>query len=99
MDCEQMLRLIHHYLDGGLPQWRQRAISRHIVECPPCAGEHRFHIHYREVVATKCSEDVPPMVRSRICEALVTSDSSGHLTSLSAIELTRQTGGGDLDVE
>src|SRR5436305_1312797 len=70
MDCDQLLALVHHYLDGDLSQWRHRAITKHIVECPPCAVEHRFHVHYRQVVATKCSEEVPFTVRSRICDAL-----------------------------
>jgi mycothiol system anti-sigma-R factor len=92
MDCEQMLDLIHHYLDGGLSQWRQRAVTRHIVECPPCAVEHRFHVHYREVVATKCSEEMPFMVRSRICEALASADSSGNFAGFSPFDLPRQAG-------
>ncbi len=93
MECDQLLALIHHYLDGGLSQWRHRAITKHIVECPPCAVEHRFHVHYRQVVATKCSEEVPLTVRSRICEALVSVDQAGHLTSLTTLDITRESTG------
>ena len=61
-------------------------MTRHIVECPPCAVEHRFHVHYRQVVATKCPEEVPFTVRSRICEALVSADAVGHLTGLERMQ-------------
>src|SRR4051794_16012138 len=87
MDCDQLLALINHYLDGGVSQWRHRAMTKHIVECPPCAVEHRFHVHYRQVVATKCCEDVPFAVRSRICEALASADQSNHFSGLGGIDV------------
>jgi mycothiol system anti-sigma-R factor len=87
MDCDQLVALIHHYLDGGLSQWRHRAVTKHIVECPPCAVEHRFHVHYRQVVATKCSEEVPFIVRSRICEALISADPAFRGPELRGSEL------------
>ena len=31
MDCEHMLQLINHYMDGGLSQWRYKAVDRHMV--------------------------------------------------------------------
>jgi len=89
MECDQLLALINHYLDGGLSQWRHRAMTKHIVECPPCAVEHRFHVHYRRVVATKCTEEVPFTVRSRICEALASADTAGHLSGLDPLDSSR----------
>jgi hypothetical protein len=71
-------------------------MTKHIVECPPCAVEHRFHVHYRQVVATKCSEEVPLVVRSRICEALVSADAAGHLSGLAPtqpLDLSREASG------
>ncbi len=70
MDCEQMLELIHHYMDGGLPQWRMRAITRHLDDCPPCMQGYQIELHFRTVVATKCREEVPYNLRRRIEDAL-----------------------------
>jgi len=95
MDCDQLLALINHYLDGGVSQWRHRAMTKHIVECPPCAGEHRFHVHYRQVVATKCSEEVPFTVRSRICEALVSMDTAGNFKDVTPLEGSRESSESD----
>ena len=78
MDCDQMLQLINHYMDGGLSQWRTRAVTKHIDDCPPCAEHHLLYVRCREVVATKCSETAPEGLRLRISEALgsITVDNS-----------------------
>jgi mycothiol system anti-sigma-R factor len=70
MDCEQTLVWIHHYMDGGLPQWRMLAMTRHLDDCPPCMDGYRLELHFRNVVATKCTEQAPYNLRQRIEEAL-----------------------------
>ena len=70
MDCDEMLALIHHYLDGGLSQWRHRAVTKHMEVCPPCAQEHYYNLSYRQVVSTKCTEEAPTDLRLRISAAL-----------------------------
>lgn len=70
MDCDETFAMINHYLDGGLSQWRARAVSRHIDECPPCAGEHQLHVHYRQVIAIKCTEQAPYNLQMRVVSAL-----------------------------
>jgi mycothiol system anti-sigma-R factor len=70
MDCEQMLELIHHYMDQGLPQWRMRAIARHLDDCPPCMQGYQLEVYFRTVVATKCQEQLPLDLRQRIENAL-----------------------------
>jgi mycothiol system anti-sigma-R factor len=70
MDCEHMLQLINHYMDGGLSQWRNKAVDRHMDDCPPCAQHLTAHVYVRQVVASKCSEDAPEALRIRITEAI-----------------------------
>jgi len=70
MECEQLLDLIQYYMDGGLPQWRMRAVTRHLDDCPPCANGYRVELHYRAVVATKCREPLPSDLRQRVEAAL-----------------------------
>lgn len=66
-----MLQLINHYMDGGLSQWRYRAVSRHMDDCPPCADHILAHVQVRQVVATKCSEAVPEHLELRISQAIM----------------------------
>lgn len=70
MDCDEMLALINHYMDGGLSQWRYRAVTKHIDACPPCAQEHHYNLNYRHVVSSKCTEQAPDALRMRIAAAL-----------------------------
>ena len=66
MDCDEMLALIHHYQSGGLSQWRQRALTRHLGDCPPCNDAHVYNQTFRQAVASKCSEEAPDALRMRI---------------------------------
>ena len=61
---------IYQYLDGELTVWRRRAIARHLDECPPCAHGFDFEIELRQVVASKCRDEVPPELKRRIAQAI-----------------------------
>ena len=68
MDCDEAIVRIYQYLDGELTVWRRRAIARHLDECPPCA--HGFDFELRQVVASKCRDEVPPELKRRIAQAI-----------------------------
>jgi mycothiol system anti-sigma-R factor len=70
MDCDEAIVRIYQYLDGELTVWRRRAISRHLDECPPCAQGFDFEMELRQVVASKCRDEVPPDLKRRIAEAI-----------------------------
>jgi mycothiol system anti-sigma-R factor len=70
MDCDEAIVRIYQYLDGELTVWRRRAISRHLDECPPCAHGFDFEIELRQVVASKCRDEVPPELKRRIAQAI-----------------------------
>lgn len=70
MDCDEAIIRIYQYLDGELTVWRRRAIARHLDECPPCAEGFDFEIEIRQIVATKCRDEVPPELKRRIAEAI-----------------------------
>ncbi len=70
MDCEQAIHRLYEYLDGELTVWRRRAIARHLDECPPCAQGFTFEVELRQVIVSKCYEEVPADLRTRIAEAL-----------------------------
>jgi mycothiol system anti-sigma-R factor len=73
MDCDEAIVRIYQYLDGELTVWRRRAISRHLDECPPCAQGFDFEMELRQVVASKCRDEVPPELKRRIAEAIAQS--------------------------
>jgi len=70
MDCDQAIHRVYEYLDGELTVWRRRAIARHLDECPPCAKGFVFEIELRRVIVSKCRDEVPTELRSRIADAL-----------------------------
>jgi len=70
MDCDEAIVRIYQYLDGELTVWRRRAISRHLDECPPCAHGFDFEVELRQVVASKCRDEVPPELKRRIAQAI-----------------------------
>jgi mycothiol system anti-sigma-R factor len=70
VDCDQAIHRVYEFLDGELTVWRRRAIARHLDECPPCAEGFTFEMELRRVVVSKCHEEVPPELRSKIAQAL-----------------------------
>jgi mycothiol system anti-sigma-R factor len=70
MDCDEAIVRIYQYLDGELTVWRRRAIARHLDECPPCAHGFDFEVELRQVVASKCRDEVPPELKLRIAQAI-----------------------------
>jgi mycothiol system anti-sigma-R factor len=70
VDCDQAIIEIYDYLDGELTVWKRSAIAKHLDDCPPCAQGFTFEIELRQVIATKCRDQVPPELKQRIAEVL-----------------------------
>ena len=70
MDCGQAHLHVYEYLDGELTVWKRRAITRHLDDCPPCAEGFTFELDLRRVIVSKCAEDVPEELKTRIARAL-----------------------------
>jgi mycothiol system anti-sigma-R factor len=70
MDCDKAIHRIYSYLDGELTVWRRWSITRHLDDCPPCAQGFDFELELRQVIASKCRDEVPPGLKRRIAEAL-----------------------------
>ena len=60
MDCDKAIYRVYRYLDGELTVWRRWTIRRHLDKCPPCAQGFDFEIELRQVISTKCRDEVPP---------------------------------------
>jgi mycothiol system anti-sigma-R factor len=70
MDCDKAIHRIYSYLDGELTVWHRWSIARHLDDCPPCAQGFDFEIELRQVIASKCRDEVPPHLKRRIAAAL-----------------------------
>ena len=70
MDCDHAAKQIYLYLDGELTVWKRRAIAKHLDDCPPCADGFTFEIELRQVIVSKCHEQVPDELRRRIAEQI-----------------------------
>jgi mycothiol system anti-sigma-R factor len=70
MDCDKAFHRMYHYLDGELTVWRRWKITRHLDRCPPCGEAYVFEMEVRQVVASRCRDEMPPELRRRIAERL-----------------------------
>ena len=70
MDCDKAHRRMYTYLDGEITVIRRWRITRHLGKCPPCAQGFDFELEVRQVIATRCRDEVPPELKRRIAESL-----------------------------
>jgi mycothiol system anti-sigma-R factor len=70
MDCDKAFHRMYHYLDGEVTVWRRWKITRHLDRCPPCGQAYAFEMEVRQVVASRCRDEMPPELRRRIAERL-----------------------------
>jgi mycothiol system anti-sigma-R factor len=70
VDCTHAIEQVYSYLDGELTMWKRRAIARHLDDCPPCAHGFTFEIELRQVIVSKCYEEVPEDLKARIARQL-----------------------------
>ncbi len=69
-DCSDAVAELYSYLDGQLDDERRSLIKGHLDSCSPCFEAFDFEADLRNVIATKCKEEVPQDLRRRIEEAI-----------------------------
>ena len=70
MDCDKAYRRMYRYLDGEITVIRRWRITRHLDKCPPCAQGYDFELEVRQVIATRCRDEVPPELKRKIADAI-----------------------------
>lgn len=70
MDCEHTIRQVYLYLDGELTTFRRWQITRHLDRCPPCQHGFDFELELRQVIASRCHDEVPGELKQRIADAI-----------------------------
>jgi mycothiol system anti-sigma-R factor len=70
MDCDKAFYRMYFYLDDEITVWRRWKITRHLNRCPPCAQGFDFEIELRQVVASRCRDEVPEHLKRKIADAI-----------------------------
>jgi anti-sigma factor (TIGR02949 family) len=69
-DCESTLRELRAYLDRELGTEERAEVDVHIEGCLDCLQAFDFHAELRQVVARRCTDDLPPGLVDRIRRCL-----------------------------
>jgi mycothiol system anti-sigma-R factor len=65
-ECTETLLEVEAYLDGEVDPALADRIRAHLSDCSPCLDRAEFRTHLRDLVRTRCTEQVPDALRARI---------------------------------
>lgn len=68
--CAVAVERLYHFLDHELDEASAADVQRHLDDCLPCLEAFDFELSLRVVIARKCRDQVPEMVRIRIWKAI-----------------------------
>jgi mycothiol system anti-sigma-R factor len=66
ISCGAAVEQLWAFLDHELDDRDQRAVEAHLAFCRRCCGELEFAKHLRRLLATKCTDELPGEVRTRL---------------------------------
>ncbi|MCP4436033.1 MAG: mycothiol system anti-sigma-R factor [Actinomycetia bacterium] len=76
-DCEGAVAQLYEYLDGELQNADMDTVAEHLQRCSPCLEAFDFHAELRRVVASKCAEEMPAELRSKLLHVADRADTDG----------------------
>jgi len=68
--CAIAVERLYRFLDHDLDEADMADVKRHLDECLRCLEAFDFELSLRVVIASKCRDQVPEMVRVRIWKAI-----------------------------
>ena len=75
MNCLEVQKFIHAYLDGEFDEREWAAIRSHLDGCAACRRRAEFEERFRQVLKTNlCSSKAPPTLQARVVRALQSVD-------------------------
>lgn len=77
LTCREAVERLWSYIDGELPASESDAVSRHLEICSRCYPHYDFQKAFREFLASRAQEQVPPALRRRIFLRLLAEDRAG----------------------
>jgi|tagenome__1003787_1003787.scaffolds.fasta_scaffold15126060_1 mycothiol system anti-sigma-R factor len=72
--CADALEELSLYLDGELTDQKRSQIRHHLDDCNPCFEAFDFEAELRIVISTRCRDEVPETLRTRIVQQLSSPD-------------------------
>ena len=72
--CADALEELSLYLDGELTDQKRAKIRHHLDDCNPCFEAFDFEAELRIVISTRCRDEVPENLRTRIVQQLASPD-------------------------
>jgi len=72
--CQEALATLYTFLDGELTPERRDTIRHHLDECGPCFEAFGFEAELKALIARKCRDEVPDLLRRRVADALRAED-------------------------
>lgn len=69
-ECQDALEQLEAFLDGELPGTRQEDVEAHLQACYPCTDRASFEERLRDIVRSRCVEEPPQRLVSRIRQHL-----------------------------
>ena len=71
VDCNETIERLYFFLDGELTEERRTEIRIHLDDCSPCLEAFDFEAELRQVIASRCKDHVPDVLRQRVLEAIL----------------------------
>lgn len=65
-DCDDALAELYLFLDGELDDAARERIEGHLRQCSPCLEAFDFEAELRRILADRCRDRVPDVLRARI---------------------------------
>jgi anti-sigma factor (TIGR02949 family) len=68
--CESALQELYLFLDGELTADKRDQIKSHLDDCSPCFEAFDFEAELRNVISTRCRDEVPDSLRDAVARII-----------------------------
>ncbi len=72
--CEAAIEELYLFLDGELTADKRTQIKSHLDDCSPCFEAFDFEAELRNVISTRCRDQVPDSLREAVAQMLESAD-------------------------
>ena len=71
LDCEEVARRLHTFLDRELDEGAIAEVQAHLDDCEECQSKFRFEASFKRLIMTRSSEQAAPAgLREKLAERL-----------------------------
>jgi mycothiol system anti-sigma-R factor len=70
LPCESALQELYLFLDGELTVDKRSQIKHHLDDCSPCFEAFDFEAELRNVISTRCRDEVPDSLREAVARII-----------------------------